>query len=231
MLRRLVLWDVDGTLLRAGPVGAEVFDLALADVLGTAPPGRVRMSGKTDVQIMREYLEMMDAGLEDEVETAVLEKLHHHLSGNSARIGSEGMACPGVIEVLIALHDDPSVVSSLLTGNIQPNAVVKVSAFGLERWLDLDVGAYGSDNADRTALVPVALERLRTVRGISLEPDQVWIVGDTPRDFAGASAGGAHCLLVATGRYSMDELKGLGADEVIEDLSETARILKILGGS
>ena len=94
----------------------------------------------------------------------------------------------------------------MLTGNIAPNAVVKLAAFGLEKWLDLETGAYGSDSEDRTALVPIALGRLASLRGVRLTPDQTWVIGDTPRDYECAEAGGAHCLLVATGSYGLEDL-------------------------
>ncbi len=94
----------------------------------------------------------------------------------------------------------------MLTGNIAPNAVVKLAAFGLEKWLDLEAGAYGSDHEDRRDLVPIALERLASLRGVRLTPEETWVIGDTPRDFECAEAGGAHSLLVATGGYGLEEL-------------------------
>jgi phosphoglycolate phosphatase-like HAD superfamily hydrolase len=116
----------------------------------------------------------------------------------------------------------------LLTGNLAANAAVKVAAFGLDQWLDLEIGAYGSDHADRRQLVPIALERSQRLRGVELTPEDTWVVGDTERDFACADAAGAHCLLVATGGSRVSDLAHLEPDVLLEDLSDTDAVFKIL---
>ncbi len=271
MIRRLLLWDVDGTLLKAGELGAAVFDVALETVLGRRPTGRPRMSGKTDPQIVREYLAEMarlgemgelagapgvadgpdgaggadgaDAaalalmtataasGLEtDTVIQQVLDHSHRLLAEAAAtgHLRAGGTACPGIADVLAELAADPRVLSTLLTGNIAPNALVKVAAFGLDPWLDLTVGAYGSDAIDRNLLVPIALRRLSSRRGVDLAPEDAWVIGDTPRDLECARAAGARCLLVATGRFGLEELADLEPDAVLEDLSDTPAVVKLL---
>jgi len=226
VLRRLVLFDVDGTLVRAGPVGSAVFDTALEAVLGRTPERQVKMSGKTDPQIALEYLELMHA------DPACLPEVMAHLEKGLAAAADQlvrhGTALPGSRELLRLLHADNNVVASVLTGNIAPNAAVKLAAFDLDRWLDLEVGAYGSDDADRRVLVPVALGRVAERHGVELEPEDVWVVGDTPRDLECARAGGARCALVATGRYSRDELEGLGADVVLSSLAPAGRTAALL---
>jgi phosphoglycolate phosphatase-like HAD superfamily hydrolase len=134
-----------------------------------------------------------------------------------------------VAELLERLADAPGVVQSLLTGNLAANAAVKVGAFGLQRWLDLEIGAYGSDHADRTELVPIALERARRLRGEHYEPDEVWVIGDTANDLACARAGGVRCLLVGTGTHGHEAVAGLDADAVLEDLSDLDAVLSALG--
>ncbi|HET7487912.1 MAG TPA: haloacid dehalogenase-like hydrolase [Acidimicrobiales bacterium] len=231
MDERLVLWDVDGTLLRTEGVAQQAFDLAAEHVLGR-PPGahEVRMSGKTDPLIALEILAF--AGLDEEeahrLLPDVLARLEAELAAAEHLVREQGRALPGVPEVLEALHHHPGVVQSLLTGNLAANAVVKIRAFGLDRWIDADVGAYGSDHLDRDELVPIALERVECLRGRRLTPADVWVVGDTPRDLACARAGGARCLLVATGRFAIEELADLGADELLPDLTDTAAVLEIL---
>ena len=231
MIRRLVLWDVDGTLLRAGDIGAAVFDDAIAEVVGERPPARIRMSGKTDPLIVREYLAMMGVEESPELIDSVLLRLGEGLAAASQAgiLTEEGRACPGAAEVLEGLAAVEGVAQTLLTGNIYVNAVVKVSAYGLDKWLDFEIGAYGSDSEDRNRLVPVALDRLERARGSRITPSDAWVVGDTPRDLACARAAGAHCLLVATGRYSYGELSGLGADAALEDMSDWSNVLEILG--
>lgn len=224
--RRFVLFDIDGTLVRAGPVAGAVFDRAVEAVLGATPVQRVAMSGKTDPQIVREYLELL--GHDHSHLPAILAELELKLAAAAHELAEHGCALPGVPELLEDLAADPRFHLSVLTGNIAANAVVKLSAFGLDKWLDLETGAYGSDNEDRRQLVPVALRRLGELRGVHLTPDDTWVVGDTGRDLACAQAGGAHCLLVATGRFSAEELAPLGADAVVADLSRTAAIREVL---
>jgi phosphoglycolate phosphatase len=232
MIRRLLLWDVDGTLVRAGDLGAAVFDLALEGVLGLRPATRVRMSGKTDPQIVREYLEQLEVEEHDALIRSILDELERHLADAAVagELAAGGHACPGVAELLAELSTDERVVSTLVTGNIEPNARVKVAAWGLDPWLDLRVGAYGSDHSDRNLLVPVAIDRVEEIYGVRLDPADAWVIGDTPRDFDCASAAGAKCLLVGTGRYTSVELASLGADAVLEDLSDTAGVVKLLTG-
>ena len=143
-------------------------------------------------------------------------------------VAEDGSACSGAPELLQALAADERLHLSVLTGNIAPNAVVKLAAFGLDKWLDLETGAYGSDSEDRQALVPVALGRLASLRGARLAPGATWVIGDTPLDYECARAAGAHCLLVATGRYALQELEGLGADAVLADLAATEAVVGLL---
>ena len=227
MTRRLILWDIDGTLVRSGDVGAAVFDLAIEQVLGTPPRGRVKMSGKTDRQIVEEYLTM--EGSEDPAQIPlVLHHLEQELAIRVDQIAAEGHACPGSEAALRALSGIEWVEQTVLTGNIAANARAKLSAFGLDRYLDLEVGAYGGEHSDRRDLLPVAWQRQRELRGARFEPDETWIVGDTPNDLECARSGRAHCLLVATGRLDADKLGALGADEVLEDLRDTAEVRRIL---
>ncbi|HWE57075.1 MAG TPA: HAD family hydrolase, partial [Acidimicrobiales bacterium] len=191
MGEHLILWDVDGTLLRAGDIGAAVFDDAVEAVLGRRPPERIRMSGKTDPLIVSEYLDMLGIERRPELVERVLADLEAGLARASAAgvLQAEGAACGGVPELLAELDAAEGVVQSLLTGNVYANAVVKVTAYGLDKWLDLEIGAYGSDSMDRNQLVPIALERVERLRGMTVRPSDTWIIGDTPRDLACARGG------------------------------------------
>jgi phosphoglycolate phosphatase len=228
MRRRLLLWDIDGTLIRAGDLGFEIFDLAIESVLGRRPELKVETGGKTDPHITREYLRRMGVPETDETVVAILRSLERHLAANVDELRRRGSTCPGITELLERVAGDDRVISTVLTGNIAPNAVIKLSAFGLDRWLDLTIGAYGSDHHERNALVPVAMGRLAEERAIRLQPGDVWVIGDTPRDLDCARAAGAHCLLVATGRTPEAALGVLGADAVLSDLSDTDAVLKLL---
>jgi phosphoglycolate phosphatase len=223
----MLLFDIDGTLVKGGDVSGAVFGRAIEAVLGQAPTRRVSMSGKTDPQIVREYLDLLKQDDPAHI-PAVLERLEAELAAAAHQLAELGSACPGAPELLQALATDERLHLSVLTGNIAPNAVIKLAAFGLDKWLDLETGAYGSDSEDRQALVPVALDRLASLRGARLSPRDTWVIGDTPRDYECARAGGAHCLLVATGRFGLTELGGLGADAVLADLVATEAVVDVL---
>jgi phosphoglycolate phosphatase-like HAD superfamily hydrolase len=230
----LVLFDVDLTLVWSGPAGREVFDAAIAAALGR-PVGDhgIVMAGKTDPQIAAEILTFA-AVAEEHHGThlpVVLRALEDGLAAVESRIRDEGHALPGVPELLRRLAATPGVVSSVLTGNIRANAVVKLAAFGLDRWLDLSIGAYGSDSADRAELVPIARRRAERRHGATFPPERTWVIGDTPLDLACARAGGARCLLVATGHYAMDRLVEAGPDAVLPDLADTDAVVDLLTSS
>ena len=230
MGRRLILWDIDGTLVWWGPIGRGVFDEAITDIVGRDSTGHgVSMGGKTDPQIALEIMGTMGLEEAEAVEhlPSVLDALHQRTAAAVTEFRSTGGTHPGVDEVLARLAATPGVLQTVLTGNVEPNMRVKLGVFGLDRWLDLDVAATGSDSPDRRELVPVAMRRVAERRGIPFEADEVWVVGDTPRDLECAQVVGAHCALVATGRNSGD-LDGLGADVVWRDLSNADAVVSML---
>jgi phosphoglycolate phosphatase-like HAD superfamily hydrolase len=186
------------------------------------------MGGKTDPQIVREYLALMEIDGADTHLPAILANLETQLASAAQVIAEAGTALPGVDTILARLAGTDGILQSVLTGNIAPNALVKLSAFGLEAHLDLEIGAYGSDHADRRRLVPVALERARNMRGLAVGTDRVWVVGDAPNDLACARAGGVRCLLVATGRAGYDELGSLAPDALRHDLSDVVDVVGLL---
>lgn len=227
-MQRLVLWDIDGTLVSAGTIGVEVFDRAIEHVLGERPPERVQMSGKTDPQIVGEYLTLLGVDDAEKVLALVLAQLEAELCAAEGEMRSIGRVLPGVVEVLERLAGESEVVQSVLTGNLVANARRKLAVFGLDHFLDLEVGAFGSDHADRNELVPIASARVAGAYGRELSPAEVWVVGDSPNDLACARAGGARCVLVATGHFGFEELAALGADVTLLDLTDTGRVVELL---
>lgn len=188
------------------------------------------MSGKTDPLIALEILAFAGMG-EEEARAqlpAVLGHLEAELAGAVDLVRSQGHVLPGVEAVVSRLAGETGVLQSVLTGNTAANAALKLRAFGLDRWLDLDVGAFGSDDHDRDRLVMVALERARRLRRVEVTAEAVWVVGDTPRDLACARAAGARCLLVATGRIPLEVLREAGPDHVVADLSATDEVCELL---
>lgn len=209
----LVLWDVDGTLVRSAGHGRWAFEEAFRTVVGREPEA-VDYAGRTDRQIALTML----AGEHDHL-PRVLEELAGALELRKEAMRADGHAYPGVPEVLEALHRRDDVIQSLLTGNIQANAVIKVSAFGLERWLDFEVGAYGSDpHEQRSDLVAVARERAAAKYG---EPTGAVLVGDTPLDVLAAQEAGARAVAVATGFADPEALRASGPDAFLHDLADT----------
>jgi phosphoglycolate phosphatase len=219
----LVLWDVDGTLVRTAGHGRYAFEDAFRAVVGRDPEP-VDYAGRTDRQIVQA---MLGGGPGDM--PRILEELASALELRKDAMASEGYAYPGVPEVLEELHRRDDVINSLLTGNIQANAVVKVSAFGLERWLDFDVGAYGSDpHEERSDLVAVARERAAAKYS---EPTGAVLVGDTPLDVRAAKEAGARAVAVATGFADPEELRASGPDVYLDDLSDTGAAVAAITAS
>src|SRR5918992_2500914 len=219
----LVLWDVDGTLVRTAGHGRFALEEAFRAVVGHDPEP-VDYAGRTDRQIV----EIMLGGRPGDT-PRILDELAAALELRREAMAAEGYAYPGVPGVLEALHRRDDVINSLLTGNIQANAVVKVSAFGLERWLDFDVGAYGSDPHDeRSDLVAVARERAAAKYG---EPTGAVLVGDTPLDVRAAQDAGARAVAVATGFADRDALVASGPDALLEDFADTAAAVAAITAS
>jgi phosphoglycolate phosphatase len=209
----LVLWDIDGTLVRTAGHGRFAFEEAFRAVIGRDPEP-VDYAGRTDRQIVQAMLGGRPGDM-----PRILEELAAALELRKEAMAAEGYAYPGVPEVLEALHRRDDVINSLLTGNIHANAVVKVSAFGLERWLDFEVGAYGSDpHEERSELVAVARERAAAKYG---EATGVVLVGDTPLDVLAAQQAGARAVAVATGFADREALRASGPDAFLEDLTDT----------
>jgi phosphoglycolate phosphatase len=215
----LVLWDVDGTLVDTAGYGRDAFEAAFREVVGRPLETEVDYAGRTDHQIAMAMLE----GVEDADGhlPRLLERLVPALEERTNRMREEGGAHPGVPEVLELLARREDVAQSLLTGNLEANAAIKVGAFGLERHFDFELGAYGSDPHERRSdLVAVARERAEAKLGEPVEPV---LVGDTPRDVQAAREAGVRVVAVATGFSAVDALRESQPDVLLEDLSDTER--------
>ena len=217
---KLVLFDVDGTLLTANGAGRRALDRALRDVYGTAGPiDAYDFRGGTDPQIIRDLLRQ--AGLGDQViaadEMAVYRRYEALLE---AEIGDgRGVTLyPGIRDLVETLAARDDVVVGLLTGNIEAGARIKLRPTGL--WPHFRLGAYGSDDADRTRLPLVAANRAERLVGRAFRGQDTVIIGDTPRDIGCARAFGATAIAVATGWHSIEDLTVHRPDHVFADLSD-----------
>jgi phosphoglycolate phosphatase-like HAD superfamily hydrolase len=225
------LWDIDHTLVRAGPSGPALYEWALGDLYGLPLPSRLTsMAGRTDTSIAVEVLTA--AGLDPGTE---LRRFHQELARRAAdvedMIREQGVVLPGVREALAGVADHAAqgpVVQSVLTGNLQALAKVKLSALGLTEHLDLDSGAYGEVSAVRADLVPVARQNASARYETDFSGRATVLVGDTPHDVAAAAATGARAVGVATGRFSPAQLADAGADVVLRDLTDTEGVIAAL---
>jgi phosphoglycolate phosphatase-like HAD superfamily hydrolase len=232
---RVLLWDIDGTLIRSTrPGGFKDYTIpALEKVFGTA--GRLSemtVSGMTDLQIVGEALS--DAGFTREQVRARVEdlRLHYHeaLAGALAEAGGEPLfeVLPGVREALEAVESRARYRSALLTGNFEPAARLKLEAVGLWDFFRLP-GAFGDDSHDRRDLPALAAHRINQHLGLELEPAQFIVIGDTPNDISCARHFGARAIGVGTGRvHGIATLAPHSPDVLLPDLADTAAFLNAL---
>ncbi len=230
---KLVLFDIDGTLLSAGRVARDSILRALETAFGWQAGeqhqdrGRFDFSGKTDPQIVRELVagdvgtERFEAGLAGALEV-YLEELSRGL------VPGVVVPKPGITPLLQQLAADPRVTLGLLTGNLERGARLKLAPPDYNRYFPF--GAFGSDSADRYTLPPVAVERALAHTGRRFTGKSVVIVGDSVHDVACGRALGVRAVAVATGITSVERLGAEGPDALLQDFSDTARAVGAILG-
>jgi phosphoglycolate phosphatase len=217
-----VLWDIDGTLVRSGGVAAEAFLDAVAEVTGIRPTPEPRdYGGRLDTEIAEMLLAAVGAKLTQVADVLIV--LQRLVAERHAELRAQTSTYPGV-DALLAKLAGTGVRQTVVTGNLAAIARLKLDAGGLIPPIEPNCGGYGDSAPNRAAVAQVALDRL-SAAGWQPDLGEVWIVGDTPRDLACARAIGVRCALVATGRRTVDELAGLGADIVLPDLSDPRPLL------
>jgi phosphoglycolate phosphatase len=223
---KLVLFDIDGTLVWTDGAGRRAIQHALVEVFGATGPGDYRFDGKTDPQIVRDLMRF--AGHDDDhIDArmqAVFDLYVQRLRAELQAPGYRPRVMPGVFELLDALESRPDVVLGLLTGNLADGARAKLESVGIDP-ARFRVGAFGSDHEDRPLLPDVARRRFRELLGADVDGSSCVIIGDTPADVTCGRAIGARAIGVATGRYAADELLRHGASAAFVDLSDTAAVL------
>lgn len=228
---RIVLFDIDGTLIRA--VRRKEYRGLINDMLtgifGTCGRiGEVDFAGRTDLSIYREALEC--EGVTPEIireRLPLLEAATVDILTRLAATGEVFRLCEGVAELLEALSTDERFIPSLLTGNLEKLAEAKLRVVGI--WHHFrGRGAFGSDAEDRNHLPEIAAQRFSEHLGYSLTPDRLVIIGDTPRDIHCARHFGARMVAVASGHYTVEQLQALSPDVVLDDLTDTTEVIKFL---
>lgn len=230
--QRVLLFDIDGTLIRAvrRPEYRGRIRQVLIDTFGTC--GRIAevdFGGKTDLLIYREALEcegFTPAQIREQLPR--LEALMVALLYEMAATGEVFRLCEGVVELLEALAGDARFVTSLLTGNVEKLAEAKLRTVGIWQYFK-GRGAFGSDAEERDHLPEIAAARLAEHLGVRLQPSQLVIVGDTPRDIKCARHFGARVLAVASGAHSREQLAVHRPDALLADLSDTPAVVRLLG--
>ena len=223
---RLVLFDIDGTLLWSDGTGRRAMEGALVTVFGASGAPEYRYDGKTDRQIVRELMrghghddDHIDDHL-DELLELYLTRLERELEEGARR----PTLCEGVLEVLDALEARRDVTLGLLTGNLERGAALKLAAVGIDIGR-FRVSAFGSDEEHRPLLPAVAQRRARDLLGLDLRGDRIVIVGDTPADVECGREIGARAVAVATGRYSVEDLAAHAPAALFRDLRDTDAVV------
>jgi len=227
---RVLLFDIDGTLIRAvrRPEYRSRINQMLVDIFGTC--GRISevdFGGKTDLAIYREALECVGISPTDILKRLpVLEAEMVSILSDLASTGEVFRLCEGVRDLLENVAGEPKFLPSLLTGNVEKLAEAKLRVVGIDHYFR-GRGAFGSDAEERNHLPAIAAGRIAEHLGKSLAPERFVIIGDTPRDIACARHFGARAVAVASGKHTVEELSKFAPDVVLQDFTDTGSVMKV----
>lgn len=223
-----MLWDVDHTLINAGGVSAGIYASVFERLIGSPPEKVAAMAGRTDLDITTETLRHHGIDPTPALLVSFTTALAETFATRSHEIAARGHVLPGAHAALKALAARPDVIQSALTGNMEQIARVKLTAFGLTDLFDLDVGAYGMDGVERPPLVRLAQRRASGKYGDAFTASNTVLIGDTPHDVRAGHEGGARVVAVATGATTAAALRLSGADLVLNDLTDTPRVIQAI---
>ncbi len=224
MSKKLLLFDIDGTLLASGGAGIRALEVAATEQFGDGNLRGLEIAGRTDSAIARQVLARHGAEATPERMASFLDCYVSHLARLLPLI--DGRLLPGVVELLDALEPREDLVLALLTGNLARGAELKLSHFGV--WHYFEFGAYADDHHDRNELGPVAQRRARERHGIEFPPERIFVLGDTRHDIACAKAIGARSVAIASGKQTRADLAGHSPDFLFDDLRDIAAVLRAL---
>lgn len=224
--RKLILWDIDGTIIVSHGAGVRAMEKALTKRFGvTVDLGVIEWAGRTDSWITGEVFRHV--GLPDTPQNAhdYLETYLELLPVELAN-GPQGRVLPGVLELLETLHHRSDVVQGLLTGNLKRGAEFKLTHYKV--WHYFEFGAFADDSPRRNDLGPHALRRAQEWHTVDFAPANTFIIGDTPHDIECGKVIGAQTIAVATGKYTVEELAAHQPTAVFKDFSDTAAFLRVI---
>src|SRR3954470_23297978 len=224
--KRLLLFDIDGTLINSGGAGVQALKSAFKERFGVADDLHdIEIAGMTDSGIVVSILNKHKIPATNENMSAFLDSYVHFLSLELPR--RKGKLLPGVLELLERLKSRPHVVLALLTGNIWRGARLKLEHYGV--WHFFEFGAFADDHHDRNQLGPLARARAQEKHGYEFQADQIDVIGDTPRDIACGKAFGARTIAIATGSWPRQDLASHHPDFLFDDLSNVGEVMQVLG--
>ena len=222
-MKKLILFDIDGTLITAGGAGTRSMNFAFKELFGIEAAFRhIPMAGKTDIQIMKEGLKTHGLPHWNGNVEKMKDRYIHYLKREIHN--PERKLQPG-IQASLDMFKNMNMPLGLLTGNLEVGAAIKLGACGIyDYFMD---GAFGSDHEDRDALLPIAINKF-SARGLDFSPCDCVVIGDTPRDVQCAKIHGAFCIAVATGPYTSEDLRRTDADLVTDSLEDTGTYMKFI---
>jgi phosphoglycolate phosphatase len=225
---RIVLWDIDHTLIATRGINDELFAKAFREVTGCEIKRRPVTDGKTAAVAFREAAKLYElpAGREDFERFAVVLAEQHLLRGPAIR--ERGHVLPGAAAGLSGVASLPGVKQAVVTGNVRGAAEVKLRVMGLDSKVDWSIGAYGEDDDETADLIRTALGRAAEACGSELPPEEAVFIGDSPSDVEAGIASGVRVIAVASGRSNESELRAAGAELVLPGLGDTEELLKLL---
>lgn len=227
---RLILWDIDHTLLELHQLHYELYTRALPAAFGRRVDELPDMTGRTDRDSSTEYLQNHGIKPSEENLARFWAALVEQLDAVQHNLPQLGGPTHGAQATLGVLTDVPDLYQTVLTGNIRALAERKLAAFALDKYLDFDIGGYGEDNVIRSELVTTARARLAAKYHVMVDLAHTVLIGDTPRDIEAARASGTRIIAVATGKSTSEELADHGADVVIDDLTNPQQVLGAIRG-
>lgn len=224
----IVLFDIDGTLLDLKGAGRRAFIRSVEAVFGWQDDlSYLSFAGNTDLNVLAQVMAAHGRVMTDDDSRRFFARLPIDLEAAAGEPTADPVIYPGVRELLERLSADPAVVLALVTGNVESCARIKLRQFELHNHFVL--GAFGNEHADRRRIAALALQRVQAVLPSDRAVRARYLIGDTPFDIAAAHAIDARSIAVATGKFSVDELRAAGADHALPDLSDTASVLRLLG--
>ena len=216
--RLLLLWDVDHTLIETRGVGFAIYQRAFPAATGRPLTELAKVSGRTELDIMRETLRINGVEPTEEAVNQLAEALIQGYEDARDELGGQGRALPGARETLAELAADQTIYQTVLTGNLREVARIKLEVFGLDGFLDLVAGAYGDDHQERVELVAIAQQRAGERAGVEFGNEVTVLIGDTPNDVAAGLAADVRVIGVATGKTRLDELHDAGATWAVDEV-------------